>query len=140
MAGRNGDLVTANVQVGSTLPATYTFMGKLLLASLDPAELAQRTTPESFSDSARPNAVKNLAELKRQLAVIREQGYAIQDQELAQGLPSVSVAVHGDAPQPVAAVNIAVWSTRHGVAALRGPLHDQLRATADDITRRLRTS
>lgn len=136
---RNADLVTANVQVGSTLPATYTSMGKLLLANLEPAELARRITPESFSDGAGPNAVKNLTELKRQLAVIRDQGYAIQDQELAQGLRSVSVAVHGDDPLPVAAVNIAVSSTRHDVAALRGPLLDQLRATADDITRRFRT-
>ena len=32
---RNSDLVTANIQVGSTLPAVHTSIGKLLLAHLD---------------------------------------------------------------------------------------------------------
>src|ERR1700712_3309657 len=36
---RNADLVTANVQVGSTLPAVYTSMGKLLLSTLSATEL-----------------------------------------------------------------------------------------------------
>jgi IclR family pca regulon transcriptional regulator len=135
---RNADLVTANVQVGSTLPATYTSMGKLLLAMLDPDDLAERVGAESFPEGAGPNAVKDLKELSRQLAVIRRQGYAIQDKELAQGLRSVSVPVYGKDPKPVAAVNIAVSSTRHDLDALRGPLLQQLKATASDITRRLR--
>src|SRR6266581_675417 len=37
---RNSDLVTANIQVGSTLPAVHTSIGKLLLAHLDEADLA----------------------------------------------------------------------------------------------------
>ncbi|WP_455430618.1 IclR family transcriptional regulator domain-containing protein [Paractinoplanes durhamensis] len=33
---RNSDLVTANIQVGSTLPAVHTSIGKLLLSFLSP--------------------------------------------------------------------------------------------------------
>ena len=36
---RNSDLVTANIQVGSTLPAVTTSIGKLLLAHLDEDDL-----------------------------------------------------------------------------------------------------
>jgi IclR family pca regulon transcriptional regulator len=135
---RNADLVTANVQVGSTLPAVYTSMGKLLLASLSPEELTERIGAHGLSEGAGPNAVKTRAELDARLTLIREQGYAIQDQELAAGLRSVSVPVFGNGPIPLAAINIAVSSSRHDVESLRGTLLDQLRATAADITTRLR--
>ncbi|GAA1002116.1 IclR family transcriptional regulator [Subtercola frigoramans] len=135
---RNADLVTANIQVGSTLPAAYTSMGKLLLAWLSPVELDERLTTQSFSPDAGPNAVRTRSELDARLELIRREGFSIQDQELALGLRSVSVPVFGRAPAPVAAINIAVSSARHDVASLRGVLLDQLRETADDISLRLR--
>lgn len=138
---RNSDLVTANIQVGSTLPAAYTSMGKLLLAYLPDAELARTLANHDFGADAGPNAAKSLDELRERLAVIREQGYALQDQEVAAGLRSVSVPVFGrDATRPAAAINIAVASSRHDVAALRGPLLTRLRTTADDISRLLRST
>jgi IclR family pca regulon transcriptional regulator len=135
---RNADLVTANVQVGSTLPAIYTSMGKLLLAGLSPVELSERIGSHAFSTAAGPNAVSSLDELETRLAQIREQGYSVQDQELAAGLRSVSVPVYGRDAAPVAAINIAVASSRHTVESLRGTLLEQLQATAADITLRLR--
>lgn len=139
---RNSDLVTANVQVGSTLPAVYTSMGKLLLAYLSADELDRRIHDVSFSGGAGPNAVQTRAQLDSRLAEIRELGYSIQDQELAQGLRSVSVPVFaaGASTQPVAAINIAVATQRHPVESLRGALLQQLQATAADIGRRLGAS
>ena len=142
---RNSDLVTANIQVGSTLPAAYTSMGKLLLAYLPDAELARTLANHDFGADAGPNAATSLDELRERLAVIREQGYSLQDQEVAAGLRSVSVPVFGrdlspaGTPKPAAAINIAVASSRHDVASLRGPLLTRLRATADDISRLLRS-
>lgn len=134
---RNADLVTANVQVGSTLPAVYTSMGKLLLAYLEPAELDRRIGLHSFSGGG-PNAVKSRAELDQRLIAIRSQGYSIQDQELAQGLRSVSVPVFaGSSATPAAAINIAVSSQRHDVESLRGKLLEPLQVTARDIGLRL---
>ena len=83
---RNSDLVTANIQVGSTFPAAYTSMGKLLLAYLSDAELAATLATHDFAADAGPNAAKSLGELRERLAVIREQGYSLQDQEVAAGL------------------------------------------------------
>jgi IclR family pca regulon transcriptional regulator len=135
---RNADLVTANVQVGSTLPAVYTSMGKLLLSGLTPEELDERIGSHSFSPGAGPNAVGSREELDARLELIREQGYSIQDQELAQGLRSVSAPVFGARGVTVAAINIAVSSSRHTVETLRGELLEQLQATAADISLRLR--
>jgi IclR family pca regulon transcriptional regulator len=135
---RNADLVTANIQVGSTLPAVYTSMGKLLLAYLSPEEVTQRIGADAFSPGFGPNAVASRRDFDAQLDEIRDQGYSIQDQELAAGLRSVSVPVFGPGATPVAAINVAVSSARHDVAALRGPILEQARAAAADITLRLR--
>ncbi|MET0862439.1 MAG: IclR family transcriptional regulator [Microbacterium sp.] len=138
---RNSDLVTANIQVGSTLPAAYTSMGKLLLAYLSPDELAAALADHDFARDAGPNAASSLQELSERLTTIREQGYALQDEEVAAGLRSVSVPVFGRNPsQPAAAINIAVAASRHDLASLRGTLLDRLRQTADDISRRLRSA
>ncbi|MFC0681529.1 IclR family transcriptional regulator [Lysobacter korlensis] len=135
---RNADLVTANIQVGSSLPAVFTSMGKVLLAYLSPDELTRRIGADAFRPGHGPNAVGNREELNRQLATIRQQGYAIQDQELAAGLRSVSVPVFGAGSAPVAAINIAVSTSRHDVDSLRGPLLERVRATAAEISMRLR--
>ena len=55
---RNSDLVTANIQVGSTLPAVTTSIGKLLLAHLNDDELRRHITrnplPHSTHRTPRP--------------------------------------------------------------------------------------
>jgi IclR family pca regulon transcriptional regulator len=113
---RNSDLVTANIQVGSTLPAVHTSIGKLLLAYLDEADLAARITEASFSANSGPNAKLSLAELREELRVIRDQGWAMQDEELAYGLRSVAGPVTGPGGRVLAGVNLAVqardWSTQ----------------------------
>jgi IclR family transcriptional regulator, pca regulon regulatory protein len=133
---RNADLVTANIQVGSTLPAVYTSMGKVLLAALTPAELAARISPGSFTPGAGPNAMSTLDELD--LDRVRAEGYAIQDEELAQGLRSVAAPVIDKHGRTVAAVNIAVNAGRHDTATLHGPFREQLLATTTEITERMR--
>ena len=63
---RNSDLVTANIQVGSTLPAPYTSMGKLLLAYLTDAELRATLANHDFAAQAGPNAASSLDDLREQ--------------------------------------------------------------------------
>jgi IclR family pca regulon transcriptional regulator len=56
---RNSDLVTANIQVGSTLPAVHTSIGKLLLAYLDEQQLDSQITGSSFAARDGPCRTKN---------------------------------------------------------------------------------
>jgi IclR family pca regulon transcriptional regulator len=120
---RNSDLVTANIQVGSTLPAVHTSIGKLLLAHLDEADRAARITDASFSASSGPNAKVSLAELRGELAAIRDQGWAMQDEELAYGLRSVAAPITGPDGRVLAGVNLAVqardWSTQRMIRELK---------------------
>ncbi|WP_426560635.1 IclR family transcriptional regulator [Angustibacter sp. McL0619] len=125
---RNSDLVTANIQVGSTLPAVTTSIGKLLLAHLDEADLRSRVTEESFASQHGPNAKVSLDELSDEFEQIRQQGWAMQDEELAYGLRSVAGPVTGPDGRVVAGVNLAVqardWSTQRIVRELRPVLLD----------------
>jgi IclR family pca regulon transcriptional regulator len=120
---RNSDLVTANIQVGSTLPAVHTSIGKLLLAHLDEEDLKGRITEASFPAQHGPNAKVSLDELNDELAQIREQGWAMQDEELAHGLRSVAAPIRGAGGRVVAGVNLAVqardWSSQRVVRELR---------------------
>jgi IclR family transcriptional regulator, pca regulon regulatory protein len=94
---RNADLVTANIQVGSTLPAVHTSIGKVLLAYLDEADLTARISDASFSANSGPNAKVSLAELRGELRSVRDQGWAMQDEELA-----YSSAIYGRPCSPPA--------------------------------------
>lgn len=120
---RNSDLVTANIQVGSTLPAVHTSIGKLMLAGLDEADLSERISDASFPGQHGPNAKVSLDELRQELSQIREQGWAMQDEELAHGLRSVAAPITGADGRVVAGVNLAVqardWSTQRIVRELK---------------------
>jgi IclR family transcriptional regulator, pca regulon regulatory protein len=120
---RNSDLVTANIQVGSTLPAAHTSIGKLLLAHLDEADLEARITDASFAANSGPNAKVSLDELREELRTIRDQGWAMQDEELAYGLRSVAGPIISPDGRVVAGVNVAVqardWSTQRIIRELR---------------------
>jgi len=120
---RNSDLVTANIQVGSTLPAVHTSIGKLLLAHLDEADLQARITDASFAANSGPNAKVSLAELRDELRTIRDQGWSMQDEELAYGLRSVAAPITAPDGRVLAGVNLAVqardWSTQRIIRELR---------------------
>ncbi|MEU5041813.1 IclR family transcriptional regulator [Streptomyces griseorubiginosus] len=134
---RNNDLVTANIQVGSTLPAVRTSMGKLLLSRLDDGELQARLSPESFAGPTGPNAARSLEELRPVLDEIRRQGWAVQDEELAYGLRSVAAPVQDASGTTVAAVNIAVPAMEFPTTRLVKELRPQVEDACAEISRLL---
>jgi IclR family transcriptional regulator, pca regulon regulatory protein len=133
---RNAELVTANIQVGSTLPAVYASMGKVLLAYLGPDQLGATLSADSFAPGAGPNAISTRTALDQQLIQIRQRGYALQDQEVAYGLRSIAAPVR-DRTQVVAAVNIAVQAANYDVERMLTDLKQPLLDTCADISVRL---
>lgn len=134
---RNADLVTANVQVGTTLPAVHTSMGKVLLSGLRPEELEHVLDGVDLRAGGGPKALRSRAALEQQLRKIQRLGYAVQDQELAAGLRSVSVPIRGASDTIVAAINIAVASSRHSVEDLEKSLLPKVQEAAAQISRRI---
>ena len=134
---RNTDLVTANLQVGSALPACCTSMGKLLLAFLASEELEARLNSKSLERCQGPNAAKSVDALLENLPSIRSRGWAIQDEEVATGLRSIAGPVRNSSGDVVAAVNVAVNASQYSVERLVDELSELLLETCDEISRRM---
>ena len=84
--------ITLRTWVGQSCPAHATSSGKVLLAGLEPADVRARlaATLESFT----ANTVVKLADLERELADVRERGWASVVEELEVGLNAVSAPVY----------------------------------------------
>lgn len=137
---RNADLVTANVQVGSTLPAQFTSMGKILLACLDDAEVRSRLTAGSFAQKAGPRAIKDIESFCAELQSVRRDGYATQDEELARGLRSVAVGVGAGRDGVFAAINVAASVDNRSMQEFVDECLDPLSRAAANVALRLESS
>jgi IclR family pca regulon transcriptional regulator len=122
----------------------HTSIGKLLLAYLDEADLEQRITDASFAANSGPNAKLSLAELRAELAAIRDQGWAMQDEELTHGLRSVAGPITGPDGHVLAGVNLAIqardWSTQRMIRELLPAVLDtcaEISALLSDASARL---
>ena len=72
--------------------------------------------------------------LKAELARVAEQGWAMVDQELEEGLRSVAAPIHGADGRVVAAVNLSTHASRTTAEAVRAALVPPLLATAAAIS------
>lgn len=113
-------IMTVAISVGTRLPAAYTSMGRVLLAALEP--------------QARPDLPEDVA---RAVDRAREQGWALVDQELEQGLRSIAVPLRRPDGSTVAAVNLSTHAARRSISDIRRELLPALRATADAVERQL---
>jgi IclR family pca regulon transcriptional regulator len=132
-------IMSITLTVGSRLPACATSMGRVLLASLDPAALAERLSRTTI-ESLTPYTVTDRARLAEVLREVREAGYAAVDQELEEGLRSLAVPIHDGAGSVVAALNVSVHASRATMATLRRDLLPRARRAASAIEADLRSS
>ena len=110
--------MSANITVGTRLPAYPTSMGRVLLADM-PETARQAGAGPGPADS--PHTVTDPVAFARVLAEVREQGYALVDEELEEGLRSIAVPVRDRTGRVVAAVaNAAMHTTRIGGAVRVG--------------------
>jgi IclR family pca regulon transcriptional regulator len=134
---RNADLVTANLHVGSTLPAAYSSLGKMLLSDLEPRDVRSRLGDSGFNYHGGPKAVANNQQLARQLKQIRQQGFAVQDEEVAPGLRAIAAPIRNEDARVVAAINIAVMAAEFTVDQMLETFREPLLSTAQELSLRL---
>jgi IclR family transcriptional regulator, pca regulon regulatory protein len=104
-------VMSVGLSIGSRLPAYCTSMGRVLLAGLPPQELAAYLKRVQLKPLT-PNTISNKRALTVELNRVREQGYALVDQELELGLRSLAVPVRTRAGKVVAAMNTGVHAAR----------------------------
>jgi IclR family transcriptional regulator, pca regulon regulatory protein len=125
-------IMTVAINVGTRFPAYATSMGRVLLASLPEHEL-QAYLDRVRLDRLTAHTVPTVAALRSELGRIRDQGYAIVDQELEEGLRAVAAPIRDRTGRVVGAVNISVQATRASVEAMRRTLLPPLLAATARI-------
>lgn len=129
-------IMAVSLGVGSRLPAFATAMGRVLLADLPPDRL-DCTLAASDLRALTPRTRTDPADLRDVLARVREQGWALVDQELELGLRSVAAPLRDDAGRVVAALNVSTHVGRVTLTRLREEFLPLLRDTAATISARL---
>ncbi|MDT9687180.1 IclR family transcriptional regulator C-terminal domain-containing protein [Streptomyces sp. P9(2023)] len=132
-------IMSVHITVGTRFPAHATSLGRVMLADLPPdarAAWLADIEPRALT----PYTVTSGAELAAVLERVREQGYALVDEELEQGLRSIAVPVRDRAGTVVAAVNVAMHGSRRTVEQCVGEVLPELRAAVARIEDDLRTA
>jgi len=108
------------LNVGSRLPAYCASMGRVMLAAL-PEDEARRRLEAVKREKHTPKTLTGMADLMKELARVREQGYALNWEESAEGVSAVAAALRDAAGTQVAALGIAAPSSRmRDVGTVRG--------------------
>lgn len=92
--------------VGRQNPAHCSSQGKVLIADMNPAQLRGFVSANPLKKFTR-RTIATLTGLQRELANVRQQGYAIDDQEFEVGLKCVGAPIRDRAGEVVAAISIA---------------------------------
>jgi IclR family pca regulon transcriptional regulator len=128
--------VDLDLHPGSRLPAHATAMGKMLLANLPEPE--QRELLGSMKLAKRgPNTITSKKALRDELDEVREEGFAVNDEELAPNLYAIAAPVRNEGREVVAAVNVAAHSSVISLEEMVDALSPHLLSTADRISARL---
>lgn len=104
-------VMRVTMSVGARLPAYASSLGRALLAHLTEQEL-QRYVQRAQLRQLTEHTITDEGELRAELARIREQGWALVDQEFEIGLRSLAVPVRNAEGHVVAAVNCSTHAGR----------------------------
>ncbi|WP_329354969.1 IclR family transcriptional regulator C-terminal domain-containing protein [Vibrio natriegens] len=126
-------LMAFNLQIGARLPAYATSMGRVLLSGLPEEELDHLLTQSNLIQLT-PNTLTSPSELKAEIAKVRVQGYAINDQELELGLRSVAVPVFNRNGKLRLTLNVSCHSSKTTVDRMISEFVPVLKDTAQRIS------
>lgn len=132
-------IMSTNLGVGSRLPAFWTSMGRMLLAGLPQAQvqaLLEACPREAFtrytltSDEALLDAIQQ----------VRQQGWALINQELEEGLISVAAPLVNAQGKTVGAINVSGQVNRTNAQEMQQRIVPHMQAAAQSISQLLRTA
>ena len=127
-------IMTIALSVGSRLPAYATSMGRVLLAALPPDELEGYLARVELLPLA-PRTVTCRETLVELLEEVRQQGWALVDQELEQGVRSVAAPLTDSRGRTIGAINVSAHAARTTLDQLRREFLPALLETAAAISR-----
>ena len=102
-----GQILTVATRVGGRNPAYASSMGKVLLADLSESEL-RTVLGRGRLTKLTPNTITDIPRLMEELAHIREQGFALDNEENFPGIRCVGAPIRDAGGRVVAAVSVTV--------------------------------
>ncbi len=129
-------IMSISLGVGSRLPAYCTSLGRVLLAGLLDDEVKARLQAADKPARTR-HTLTDLDTLAACVRQVRKQGWSLVDQELEEGLVSLSVPITNRQGDTVAALNISGQANRTSARVMREKMLPALQKAAQQITRLL---
>lgn len=128
-------LLRVHLEVGGGVPAHATALGKVLLAFLGEAAAMRRLQGHRL-ERVTPRTIRDRTALRTALRRIREQGYALDDEECSLGLRCVAAPIVDHRGSVAAALSVSGPSQRLSPSTLQA-LAGRVQAAARDISMRL---
>ena len=128
--------IDLGLDIGSRLPAHSTAMGKVLLANLPERELSELLASVKLAQRG-PNTITSKTALRVELGQIGEEGFAVNDQELAAGIHAIAAPVRSVSGEVTAALGLSAHAASISLGELVDALGPHLLAAADRISTRL---
>ena len=132
-------IMSTNLGVGSRLPAFWTSMGRVLLAGLRQDQL-QALLAQCPREAFTRYTLTTDDELLAAIALVREQGWAVINQELEEGLISVAAPLVNTQGKFVGAINVSGQVNRTNVQGMQERILPHLQQTAQIVSQLLCTT
>jgi IclR family pca regulon transcriptional regulator len=125
-------LLNDALSIGTRLPAYCASMGRVLLAGLPESELDRYLRETEFRQLT-PFTVIDADRLKAIIALTRETGFAVNDQEMEVGLRSIAVPITNLEGTVVAALNVSCSTARVSHVEMEKNFLPVLKSAAHEI-------
>lgn len=125
--------LSVNIQIGSKRPLYCTSMGKAMLAFLPEKRIEEILEAITFIPFT-VHTITKKGDLRAQLKGIRRRGFAVVNEELELGIRSVAAPVRDYTGAVIAAVNIAVPTSRVSLRTLESKLSENVTETARRVS------
>ncbi|MDB5964652.1 MAG: transcriptional regulator, IclR family [Polaromonas sp.] len=126
-------IMSISLGVGSRLPAYCTSLGRVLLAAL-PDDLLRERLDASEATARTRHTLTDTNELMAKILQVRRQGWSLVNQELEEGLVSMSAPITGKTGHTVAGLNISGQANRTSAKAMQDTMLQPLLSAAQKIS------
>ena len=132
-------VLTVQISVGTRFPAYATAMGRVLVSAL-PSDAFDGFMAENTFDPLTPHTITSPDQFRSEIDKVREQGWALVDQELELELRTIAVPIRDGQGEVVAAMNVSSSARRGSVRDLEKNILPALFDAAAQTERDLKIS
>jgi DNA-binding IclR family transcriptional regulator len=109
----NRDPIRIELQVGHAVPANCTALGKVIFAYL-PVDRQETLLSRASLERRTARSITDLPEFRKELELIRQQGYAYDNSELIEGISCIAAPILTSEDIAIAGISVAGPSSRMG--------------------------